>query len=130
MTKYLKQLVLANGEEIITHIVAWDVDNDNSYSVIKNPVQLVFYDHDDGTRYFGFKPFMTFQSYNDYQVLNKNHIVSVMNPNEAIVEQYFDYCGNLERDEVYTKFSDGQPEINDDEDSSDTNVLQFKPTLH
>lgn len=128
MTKYLKQLILSNGEEIITHVIAWDVDKDSNYSVIKNPVQLLFYDTDDGTRYFGFKPFMTFQAYNDYQVLNKNHIVSVMNPNNNIIEQYNEFLGNLERDEVYTKFSDGMPE--DGHDSSDNNIIQFKPTLH
>lgn len=120
----LKQLILSSGDEIIADIVSWDSDQEQHFGVMQNPIQLVFYDADDGNRYFGLKPYMTFQEPNEYQVFNKNHVISIMNPSDTVLKQYHDYVSNMKLEVPETM------DQNFEDDSSDSNVIAFKPTVH
>ena len=84
------QFKLTSGEEIIAEIVD-EPEGDDSNIVIRNAMEIysVTQGSTQGYRYYGFKPWMTFQMKSDYlQLLNFHHIVGEAKPDITLFSEY------------------------------------------
>ena len=80
---------LVNGDEILCEVLE-EPSGEDLNLVIRNALKIVTVDkHEQGYRYYSFRPWMVYQDRQDYfQLLNYNHIIGEAKPNHLLEEQY------------------------------------------
>ena len=85
----IKQLKLANDEEIICEVVTEPSEEEPDLVVRKVLKLMCVDDYERNVRYYSFKPWMSFtQDVSDLQTLNSLHIIGQMNPSTDLVVHY------------------------------------------
>ena len=89
MTKEFRQFKLSNNQEIICKILEWD-NEDTSAIIVKDVLEIAVSDDPrSGTRYIGFKPWLTHTGgIESVLTVNSNHIVAEMIPTKALMVNY------------------------------------------
>ena len=121
--KFVKQLKLVSGDEVICEIM----EEDENDLVVRNVYCMVNVEGDDGHVYWVFKPFMYFQEDPQKMLLIKSDkIVAVASPIDKLVDQYETAINKFEKDLEQEEhgFLDDE-----NEEDNDSNVLDF-PTIH
>lgn len=152
----LRQFKLANGDEIVCEIVQWHNEEELEL-VIRKPMKLAFGEYEKGIRYYAFRPWMVYaESSEDFIILNGHHVVGITEPSPPLVAQWKEAVDEMERayDQRMKEHEEATGEktetmssrvkeflkqaqqsglINENSDSSGSNILQFDPskrTLH
>lgn len=92
MAMNVKLLKLANGEELIAEVL----DNSGAVVLIKNPVRIVVMPSkaDPKTPSVGLAPWAEFSEDREI-VLDKNHVLCIMNPITEFINQYNSIFGGI-----------------------------------
>ena len=85
----LKQLKLANDEEIICEVMNEPTEEEPDLVIRKVLKLMCVDDYERNVRYYSFKPWMSFtEDVSDLQTLNTLHIVGQMNPSTDLAVHY------------------------------------------
>ena len=91
----IRQLVLSNGQELLCEVIQWpDIDIDEQeVMIIRRSAKIIVQENfEQGTRWFTFRPFMTYQDDNNSLVsLMPYHIMSIGHPSDVLKNQYRKY---------------------------------------
>ena len=120
------QFRLANGDEILCEVMEEPKEDDYNI-VVRNAMKVITVDrHDNGFRYYTFRPWMVYQDRADMlQLLNYSHIVGEAKPNKLLDDQYKIALKNEtklveardeEHDEKYDKIRERLEKIFEEED--------------
>jgi hypothetical protein len=121
----LKQLKLANNEEVMCEIVEWNNDETDEVIIRKALKIVAIEDIEEGMRYYTFKPWMSFEQDPDaMHTVNAYHIVGTTNPGESAISYFNDIIDEMR--EYSTSETDTI--IKFDRDSDSSNVIQFDPS--
>jgi hypothetical protein len=135
----LRQLILSNGQELLCEVIQWpDLDIDDSeVMIVRQAAKIIIQENfKEGTRWFTFRPFMTYQDDNNSMVsLMPYHIMSIGHPSALLKKQYNKYI-KMMRAEFNQNSVDSitlgdyiEPDIDmsdiDSDDSLD-NIIPFK----
>ena len=133
----VRQLVLSNGQEILCEVIQWpdlEVD-DNDVLIVRKAAKIIIQENfREGTRWFTFRPFMTYQDDNSSLCsLMPYHIISIGHPSTILEKQYQKYVSLMmqeleqksENSEVLSDFIDTS-DYDMDSDVGLDNVLPFK----
>lgn len=158
MTGEYKQFKLTNGEELVCELIA-SADEDSTADVIVRRAMriVVTEDLEENVRYYTLKPWMSFMDDTlELIALNSIHIVGEAKPSDTIMIHYVAALADVDKynkmkqtgitlEEIQEKLKDLTEEEmdaflsskyeelqNSELDSSDANIIQFKPrgTLH
>ena len=127
----VRQIVLSNGQELLCEVVQWpDLDHDDhEVMIIRKAAKIIIQENfEQGTRWFTFRPFMTYQDdTSSLCSLMPYHIITIGHPSEVLRNQYKKYLKLLATEENENKaevpfqyFQVG------DSDMPPDNVLEFK----
>jgi hypothetical protein len=87
----VKQFKLTNGDELLCEVLDWAEEGQKEI-VVRNALCIEpFWDFDnpENGKYYTFRPFMHYNESNeDIIILNSDHVISVSNPPQPLVEQY------------------------------------------
>jgi len=135
----VRQLILSNGQELLCEIVQWpdtDID-DNEVMIIRKAAKIITQENfKEGTRWFTFRPFMTYQDDNSSLCsLMPYHIMSIGHPSDILKKQYARYSKMMmtELDEKrhennkdpFSHYVESSVDMGIDSDGFD-NILPFK----
>lgn len=82
------QFKLTSGDEIICEVLQ-EPEGEDPNLVVRNAMKIYMFENPEGTRFYSFRPWMTYQDSKEYmQLLNYAHIVGEAKPAEALVIQY------------------------------------------
>ena len=133
----LRQLILSNGQELLCEVIQWpDLEVDDSeVLIVRKAAKIIIQENfKEGTRWFTFRPFMTYQDDNDSMVsLMPYHIMSIGHPSLLLKNQYkkymklmtaeFDQANDRDPFEYHLETNINMSDM--DSDSFD-NILPFK----
>jgi len=131
----LRQLILSNGQEVLCEVIQWpDIDVDDSeVMIVRQAAKIIIQENfKEGTRWFTFRPFMTYQDDNNSMVsLMPYHIMSIGHPSALLKKQYKKYIKLMraEFDEVNDPLayhSESDIDITNMDSDSFDNILPFK----
>tara|TARA_R100001369_G_scaffold29523_1_gene53168 strand:- start:58 stop:489 length:432 start_codon:yes stop_codon:yes gene_type:complete len=131
----LRQLILSNGQEVLCEVIQWpDIDMDDSeVMIVRQAAKIIIQENfKEGTRWFTFRPFMTYQDDNNSMVsLMPYHIMSIGHPSALLKKQYKKYIKLMraEFDEVNDPLayhSESDIDITNMDSDSFDNILPFK----
>ena len=131
----LRQLILSNGQEVLCEVIQWpDIDVDDSeVMIVRQAAKSIIQENfKEGTRWFTFRPFMTYQDDNNSMVsLMPYHIMSIGHPSALLKKQYKKYIKLMraEFDEVNDPLayhSESDIDITNMDSDSFDNILPFK----
>ena len=98
MKNDLSQIRLTNGSEIVCEVMEWPEKNENQM-IIRNAMAIIVLDFAAqdatadshvGERAFVFRPWCSFvEDSMNYILVNSDHIISINNPTEYLVENYY-----------------------------------------
>jgi len=138
MNTDVRQIVLSNGQEILCEVIQWpDLDVDDSeVMIIRKAAKIIIQENfKEGTRWFTFRPFMTYQDDNSSLCsLMPYHIISIGHPSNLLEKQYQKYV-SLMIQELEQKQEENSDTLSDFIDTSDydidsdadlDNILPFK----
>jgi len=138
MNTDVRQIVLSNGQEILCEVIQWpDIDVDDSeVMIIRKAAKIIIQENfKEGTRWFTFRPFMTYQDDNSSLCsLMPYHIISIGHPSNLLEKQYQKYV-SLMIQELEQKQEENSDTLSDFIDTSDydidsdadlDNILPFK----
>ena len=138
MNTDVRQIVLSNGQEILCEVIQWpDLDVDDSeVMIIRKAAKIIIQENfKEGTRWFTFRPFMTYQDDNSSLCsLMPYHIISIGHPSNILEKQYQKYV-SLMIQELEQKQEENSDTLSDFIDTSDydidsdadlDNILPFK----
>ena len=138
MNTDVRQIVLSNGQEILCEVIQWpDIDVDDSeVMIIRKAAKIIIQENfKEGTRWFTFRPFMTYQDDNSSLCsLMPYHIISIGHPSNILEKQYQKYV-SLMIQELEQKQEENSDTLSDFIDTSDydidsdadlDNILPFK----
>ena len=98
----IRQLVLSNGQELLCEVIQWpDIDIDEQeVMIIRRSAKIIVQENfEQGTRWFTFRPFMTYQDGNNSLVsLMPYHIMSIGHPSDVLKNQYRKYIKLMSSD--------------------------------
>ena len=121
----LKQLKLANNEEVMCEIVEWNNDETDEVIIRKALKIVAIEDIEEGMRYYTFKPWMSFEQDPDaMHTVNFYHIVGTTNPGENAISYFNDIISEMREYAV----SETDAIIKFDRDSDSSNIIQFDPS--
>ena len=110
----IKQLKLVTGEELLCEIL----EEDEQDLIVNNIIKLVESVSEDGYKYYSFRNFMIYQDDPESVILLKvDKIVSVAQPIDALLKQYFLALIELAKDAQERAAADA--ELNEDIDTDD-----------
>jgi hypothetical protein len=134
----VRQLILSNGQELLCEVMQWpDLDVDDSeVMIIRKAAKIIIQENfKEGTRWFTFRPFMTYQDDNSSLCsLMPYHIMSIGHPSDLLKNQYARYSRMMAA-ELAEKTQDTndpfsqyiEPPVDTGLDSDDfDNILPFK----
>lgn len=82
------QFKLTSGDEIICEVLQ-EPEGEDPNLVVRNAMKIYTFENPEGTRFYSFRPWMTYQDSKEcMQLLNYAHIVGEAKPAEALVIQY------------------------------------------
>ena len=82
------QYKLTSGAELVGEVMEWP-EQDGHEVVLRNIMQIVIAEYNDGERVYVFKPFIHYLENNlEYTVLNTQHVITTNHPNELLLYQY------------------------------------------
>ena len=131
----LRQLILSNGQELLCEVIQWpDLEVDDSeVLIVRKAAKIIIQENfKEGTRWFTFRPFMTYQDDNNSMVsLMPYHIMSIGHPSALLKKQYKKYIKLMraEFDEVNDPLayhSESDIDITNMDSDSFDNILPFK----
>jgi len=134
----VRQLVLSNGQELLCEVIQWpDLEIDeNEVMIIRKAAKIIIQENfREGTRWFTFRPFMTYQDDNSSLCsLMPHHIISIAHPSDLLRRQYGKYISMMlaelqeKRQEEHDPLSDYlEPPVDMGLDSDDfDNIIPFK----
>ena len=151
----LRQFKLVNNDELICELVQYS-DDETEILVRKVLRILAADDFDNNVRYYSFKPWISFQDQIDeLAVINTMHVLTEVVPSDSLKKHYQTALSDIQNQEELSKKNvdldsllDATENLTEQEmreyiknlvedeepifDSSDTNVITFKPkdTLH
>ena len=99
MKAQYKQFKLTSGEEVICELVETNDEDGITDIIIRRAMKIVTSDDmESATRYYTFKPFVTFQEdTTDLLALNSVHIVSESTPSEVVMSHYASALAEADR---------------------------------
>ena len=127
----VRQLVLSNGQEVLCEVVQWpDIDIDEQeVMIIRKACKIIIQENfESGTRWFTFRPFMTYQDDNSSLCsLMPYHIITIGNPSGVLKTQYTKYLELLASEDSKDNAEDPFQYFKEGADSDDTfeNVIPF-----
>ena len=126
----IRQLVLSNGQELLCEVVQWpDMEIDEQeVMIIRKAAKIIIQENfEQGTRWFTFRPFMTYQDDNSSLCsLMPYHIITIGHPSKVLKNQYTKYQKLLSEENEGTAedpFQYFQEGIDSDENFA--NVIPF-----
>ena len=127
----IRQIVLSNGQEVLCEVVQWpDLDIDEQeVMIIRKACKIIIQENfEQGTRWFTFRPFMTYQDdTSSLCSLMPYHIITIGHPSETLRNQYKKYLKLLATEENQNKAEDPFQYFQvGDSDMPPDNILQFK----
>ena len=134
----VRQLVLSNGQELLCEVIQWpDLEVDESeVMIIRKAAKIIIQENfQAGTRWFTFRPFMTYQDDNSSLCsLMPHHIISIAHPSDLLKRQYSKYISMMlaelqeKHQEEHDPLSDYlEPPVDMGLDSDDfDNIIPFK----
>ena len=106
----VRQIVLSNGQEVLCEVVQWpDLDIDEQeVMIIRKAAKIIIQENfEQGTRWFTFRPFMTYQDdTSSLCSLMPYHIITIGHPSETLRNQYKKYLKLLGEEENENKAED------------------------
>ena len=127
----VRQIVLSNGTELLCEVVQWpDLDIDEQeIMIIRKAAKIIIQENfEQGTRWFTFRPFMTYQDDNSSLCsLMPYHIITIGNPSQLLKTQYIKNLKLLESEENRDAAEDPFQYFKEGADSDDRfeNVIPF-----
>jgi len=86
----VRQLKLANGEEILCEVVQWAEEEDFEI-LVRKAMRLIMMESSDGMKYYAFRPWMVYQENGeDLLIINSSHIVGMGFPTRSLIVQYYE----------------------------------------
>ena len=139
MNTDVRQIILSNGQELLCEIVQWpDIDDiDNEVMIIRRAAKIIIQENfKEGTRWFTFRPFMTYQDDNSSLCsLMPYHIMSIGLPSDLLKNQYSRYSKmmaaeldekkNQDANDPFSQYIEPPVDMGLDSDDFD-NILPFK----
>ena len=128
----IRQLVLSNGQELLCEVIQWpDMDIDEQeVMIIRKAAKIIIQENfEQGTRWFTFRPFMTYQDDNSSLCsLMPYHIITIGHPSKILKNQYTKYLKLLSSEENSINAEDPFQYFKEGNDSDDRfdNILPFK----
>ena len=128
----IRQLVLSNGQELLCEVIQWpDMDIDEQeVMIIRKAAKIIIQENfEQGTRWFTFRPFMTYQDDNSSLCsLMPYHIITIGHPSQILKNQYTKYLKLLSSEENSINAEDPFQYFKEGNDSDDRfdNILPFK----
>jgi hypothetical protein len=120
----IKQFKLANNDELICEIVAWNNDETDDIIVRRVLKIVAMEDIDQGMRYYTLKPWMSFEEDPDaMHAVSSYHIIGSSNPGEQAMSYYYDVLKEMKEHTI-------EEMVDYDYDSSESNVIMFDPSKH
>ena len=109
----IKQFKLTNDEEIICEVLETETGDNNTAILVRGALRVIeSQDFERGIRFFGFKPWMSF---NDdpkiLQTINSGHIIAEIPPEERLIKIYVDTIKEI--NEVKSKRKKFNVNVND-----------------
>ncbi len=103
----IRQLVLSNGQELLCEVIQWpDLDIDEQeVMIIRKAAKIIIQENfEQGTRWFTFRPFMTYQDdTSSLCSLMPYHIITIGHPSKVLEKQYTKYQKLLSAEENEVK---------------------------
>lgn len=151
----LRQFKLVNNDELICELVQYS--DDESEILVRKVLKIIAADDfENNVRYYSFKPWISFQDeIDELSVIQSMHVLTEVMPSDSLKKHYSTAITDIENHSKLTKKNvdlDALLEATDNlseeemreyiqnliddkepfQDSSDTNVITFKPkeTLH
>ena len=127
----VRQIVLSNGQELLCEVVQWpDMEIDEQeVMIIRKAAKIIIQENfEQGTRWFTFRPFMTYQDDNSSLCpLMPYHIITIGHPSQVLKNQYTKYLKLLASEENNIKAEDPFQYFKEGADSDDRfeNVIPF-----
>jgi len=127
----VRQIVLSNGTELLCEVIQWpDLDIDEQeVMIIRKAAKIIIQENfEQGTRWFTFRPFMTYQDDNSSLCsLMPYHIITIGNPSQVLKTQYTRYLKLLASEENRDTAEDPFQYFKEGADSDDRfeNVIPF-----
>jgi hypothetical protein len=135
----VRQLILSNGQELLCEVMQWpDLDVDDSeVMIIRKAAKIIIQENfKEGTRWFTFRPFMTYQDDNSSLCsLMPYHIMSIGHPSDLLKNQYTKYSRMMaaelaekiqDTNDPFSQYMETSEDLGLDSDSSFDNILPFK----
>ena len=126
----IRQLVLSNGQELLCEVIQWpDLDIDEQeVMIIRKAAKIIIQENfEQGTRWFTFRPFMTYQDdTSSLCSLMPYHIITIGHPSKVLKNQYTKYQkllseeSNGSAEDPFQYFKEGA-----DSDDNFANVIPF-----
>lgn len=128
----VRQIVLSNGQELLCEVIQWpDLDIDEQeVMIIRKAAKIIIQENfEQGTRWFTFRPFMTYQDdTSSLCSLMPYHIITIGHPSKVLEKQYTKYQKLLSAEENEGKAEDPFQYFEEgasDSDDSFENVIPF-----
>ena len=127
----IRQIVLSNGQEVLCEVVQWpDLDIDEQeVMIIRKACKIIIQENfEQGTRWFTFRPFMTYQDEaSSLCSLMPYHIITIGHPSKVLKKQYTSYLKLLVKEENEGRAEDPFQYFHEGADSDDRfeNVIPF-----
>ena len=98
MSGIFKQFKLTNADELICELIE-PADEDHAEIIVRKAMKIVIIDdYDVESRYYTFKPWISFQdTLDDLSALNYEHIVGEATPSETVMKHYVTAMAEVER---------------------------------
>jgi|TARA_R110001592_G_scaffold37531_1_gene125127 hypothetical protein len=127
----VRQIVLSNGTELLCEVIQWpDLDIDEQeVMIIRKACKIIIQENfEQGTRWFTFRPFMTYQDdASSLCSLMPYHIITIGNPSTILKNQYKKYQKLLIDEENQGKTEDPFQYFDlADSDMPPDNIIKFK----
>ena len=96
MEDEVRQLKLANGEEILCEVMQWS-EGDDFEILVRKAMRLIMMENGEGMKYYAFRPWMVYQeSGEDLLIINSSHIVGMGFPTRTLMVQYNEAVADME----------------------------------
>jgi hypothetical protein len=136
----VRQIVLSNGQELLCEVIQWpDLEIDEQeVMIIRKAAKIIIQENfREGTRWFTFRPFMTYQDDNSSLCsLMPYHIISIAHPSDLLKKQYSRYISMMmaelqekhqeEKDDPFSDYVEPPVDSGFDSDTPFDNILPFK----
>jgi len=96
MEDEVRQLKLANGEEILCEVMQWS-EGDEFEILVRKAMRLIMMENGEGMKYYAFRPWMVYQeSGEDLLIINSSHIVGMGFPTRTLMVQYYEAVADMQ----------------------------------